>query len=328
MSKRNWSKLASAVGAGLIVAGCSEYLLELPEGPLKAPECKYEQASRAAGEAAEEYAKAEKPPAKAPVETVKAFEEKRRAAEAAERSEQQAEECEARVREWSDLSAQWQSARAAINMARAARNQITWTILEIVALLATVGVGVWAILAARAASNRDFKLLKKQVDDGRREADVTQQIGQAQVRAYLSIANAKVRVAEVPDKDGVWFSGFEIEFTIKNSGQSPARSLNIEARGIYCLEPGDLGVSCRDERSIEDVTANSERPTGISLRTALRQSDRALNDVSSFSVELKVEGKDVFGDPVATSGRFYCFWDQFKSRIQSAEMSPDVKQQR
>lgn len=100
----------------------------------------------------------------------------------------------------SDLCAQWKAADAANQSAY-------WSGPTYRLGVAGIGIGLFTLAAAVAAA----------IFTGQTVV-VTRKIGEAQTRAYINVINVKANVA-----DG---GSFEIEFTVKNFGQSPARFLH------------------------------------------------------------------------------------------------------
>lgn len=83
-------------------------------------------------------------------------------------------------------------------------------------LLAT-GVSVFAIVLVRAT-----------LWETRRGNEIAKMAGEAQVRAYLSVDTAKY---------GAFTSGLNCYLTLKNSGQSPAIGIKVEAK-VFSLKEG------------------------------------------------------------------------------------------
>jgi hypothetical protein len=272
-------RFGCGLGIALLFTGCAQPLPELPEGTLSAPGCHYEEASRAAYEATEQYLRAQRARA-----LERPLEEYLEAKETTEHKKQEARECETRAREWSELWAQWQSARAAANMARLSRAQIVWTIVEIVALLMTVGVGVWAILRAKADGNRDFGLLREQVDEGRVESErqherFRQQLAVAEASTEASLAankgfsesskrelRAYIAAYEVSPKPLKPGEAPRVTIRLKNTGKTPARDVcawftmieaekpareKVRFKGLTDGSRSDLGPDCPMELTIE-----------------------------------------------------------------------------
>lgn len=147
-----------------------------------------------------------------------------------------------------DLCAQFRAAAAAERSAVFAQEQSRIGWYSLAGLIVATGVAVMAWLAARSsakADNEALKLTKTQLNEARASADVqsaqmeryiwaaqdqargawraasaTREVGQAQMRAYLSIGTPRA-----PPQGQRIFT-----FSILNSGLSPARKLRWEYR--------------------------------------------------------------------------------------------------
>lgn len=104
-------------------------------------------------------------------------------------------------RDESDLCAQWRAAKAAENSASLAEWGFWITVAGAFGLFATIIQGRVGLARAREANK------------------ISREIGEAQVRAYLSVESARLVVTETMP---FW------EVTIKNSGQSPAAVANLK----------------------------------------------------------------------------------------------------
>ncbi|UPT62138.1 MAG: hypothetical protein M0D54_17445 [Hyphomonadaceae bacterium JAD_PAG50586_4] len=209
----------------------------LSEGPSQAAECGYVEADETAQQATEDYYNTPQTRANRA-----RLQELWRAKEAAETRREYAAQCEERARNWADLLAQQQSARAAVNTALTAQTAIIWTFFEILALVFTIGVGMWAISVTRQAS--------------RNEIAVARQIGQAQVRAYLSVKEVKVHCngTHKGNADSIVWS-----ITVENTGQSPARAIRAVISGAMYVNGHEFDVL--EETDLVDTGGNTERPT-------------------------------------------------------------------
>ena len=220
-----------------VLCACADPVTVLSEGPLEASECHYVEASDAAQKADQEYQRAER--SRAP----KARRDQYEAAQkAAERRQEDAARCEQRAREWSDLRAQWQSAHAAVASAITARNQVFWTIVEIIALIVTIGVGITAIIITKLVADQQIEAIRQEgaaaaarfqeeIGEARAANAAAKEAGQAQVRAYLQIRQAFVSIR---DAEGDTAPLFRI--IVANSGNSPARHFRWAAEAVVLLD--------------------------------------------------------------------------------------------
>lgn len=144
--------------------------------------CAYEEASRAAANAANAYERARQTGAGARRRQIEA--------DAAQRRAQGAKECEERARNRADLDAQWRSAYATENT-YAITNKLRWLAIAEIALL------VAAVLAAWMA-----------IFDSRQHAE-------RELRAYMGVDTAQLVKIDV---DGV----VTAQLRFKNYGQTPA----------------------------------------------------------------------------------------------------------
>lgn len=104
---------------------------------------------------------------------------------------------------WSDSAAQWIIA-----------------ISSITALLISIWA-VWLLKQTLIATNKALRQSEKATKAAFRTVKVTKRIGQAQVRAYLSVARCKlVRISS---------NRFTVKLRVANSGQSPAKAIIIKA---------------------------------------------------------------------------------------------------
>lgn len=265
-------KHAWVAGLLLLVGACTPTLPEIAEGAIDAPECGYEQARAAARAAQDDYSNAREPGPRASAEARADFEEKRRAADTAAQRKQDAEECEASAREWSDLRAQWANARAANNVARLSSNQIAWTVAEIIALVATIGVGVFAIW------------------DGHNHA-------MQQLRAYLSVQEPSVGAAHN-----------NVVLKAKNVGQTPARGVCVTIGWDIKTSPYEpVTVFPNKPRAFGDRGPGSDAELTLAMEPT--EVTKRLGAISGTKKYLVVQGRvdyrDAFRRRRVTHFRFF-----------------------
>lgn len=107
-------------------------------------------------------------------------------------------------------------------------------------------------------------------------------VGQSQVRAYISLSNI-----DVCDHD----HGFEVEFDVENSGQSPARRVNITFQ--VSLQATPFSVAPRT-MPLGDFSA-SHRETGKTFAFKLPEEwDGFVSETSVFDIALVATFFDVF----------------------------------
>ncbi|MFC4669022.1 hypothetical protein ACFO5X_10690 [Seohaeicola nanhaiensis] len=94
----------------------------------------------------------------------------------------------------------------------AQKGMALWAKSLLILTVVTTGTAVLALIYVRLTLIETQKMAKD-----------TREIGEAQVRAYVSIDEATVDISE---KDGVFIGVFSL--TVRNSGQSPARGVNVQ----------------------------------------------------------------------------------------------------
>lgn len=212
--------------ATISLAGCNSKHDYMAEGFLYSPaSCAYEEASYAAKQTADAYYSASAPGTEITPELKAIIAELGHRKDAAERAKQDAKECEDRAREWSDLRAQWQNSRAAINIAYLTDEQISWTVVEVGLLIATLAGGLLSLMlsqralhAAEAERLRQEQQFNAQLDSAYRGMVESRRIAEQQTRAYVLPVKASFE----------WKDGDVPEFiiTYRNAGQTPAISVS------------------------------------------------------------------------------------------------------
>lgn len=217
-------------------------------------------------------------------------------AEARKRREKEADQ-----REVDDLSAQQGMNNATQMMADYALLQTiliaVGTCLLFYTLYLTRQANMAAVRAAKASENA---------------VAVTQQVGQAQVRAYLSCEGAAYEVS----KD--WFS---CNVKLRNHGQSPAVRCEVEGY-VCCINFGisaDRGVSGQRTRSEDFQTEGPSIPAGgigdvlliwdhVAMGTDAHEA--IFSRGKGFYVVCKFEWTDVFGERASQVTHFNIVRDQ------------------
>lgn len=155
------------------------------------------------------------------------------------------------------------------------------TLAQWIMALFTIGavILVWRTLVAT----------QKMVIETNRMANDARRIGEAQVRAYLSVKDFIVEAAPTTN-DMYWL----VDVTIANSGQSPARWVTIS------VEKENSRVKC-GSIDLGEIPANSEVTENL-LRTHGPGNEKGTFPELTFNVIVHAE--DVFGKPVEISETF------------------------
>ena len=106
----------------------------------------------------------------------------------------------------------------------------------------------WAAAVGSGAALYGLWLLRRTWEEAKRTADIAREIGEAQVRAYLTVDQVTIFSEGV--EGGVRWT---ITPTIRNSGQSPAKNIVAYARGGMFVHGGLAGM-IRDLRSGDEGT--------------------------------------------------------------------------
>ncbi|MBI1235730.1 MAG: hypothetical protein GC188_03500 [Alphaproteobacteria bacterium] len=151
--------------------------------------------------------------------------------------------------------------------------------------IATVGLVTWTVLVTR-------KMLKEAEDTARaaRDAvDVTRDIGQKQVRAYLEIES--VVLLEPDDLVG---TATNLKVTIRNTGQSRAS----EIIATYCMKPITGGDNIEGRIHFQAIGAGRSRTeeTLISNKKLLDSVKLKGTDSRVSTLYVHASYKDVFSD--------------------------------
>lgn len=138
--------------------------------------------------------------------------------------------------------------------------------------IVAVGVSWWAVhLVGKSleATNEAIKAAK--------EANgIAQAIGEAQAKAYLSVQEAEVEIGRM-DATGDTLS-LTLEFTIKNSGQSPAHDIRVKV--VW-------NRKAHETMSLSDISAHDSEP--MKIRTKISANALLVKKSSTPTVELWAE---------------------------------------
>ncbi len=125
----------------------------------------------------------------------------------------------------------------------------------------------------------------------------TQRIGEAQVRAYLSITEVRAVVVEnTPD-----ILAFEIEVSIRNSGQSPASDVRVRIE--------ECGGICPDtESGFGMIPANSEierQRINVRFIRADKREEFIEDGYVSTKFRITLTASDVFGEKIGFCADYF-----------------------
>lgn len=326
MFSGHWRKFAAAGVAALAVAIAGTfYFSSAPfaeEGTeaSRAIGCRHDEKHQSAEKARSDYTIAQGVDGAAP-----ATEEYRRAAEAAANADKNAEECETAAQERSDLAAQWANAHVA-------RDLRTWTIIEMLLLGATIGVGAASIW-------QNQKTFKANFDFAKEQAANSQSVSENQTRAFVYATTAELQITRAlpanalasrgpPRLPSVVFVG------ITNIGPTPAINVSGTAK-IWAEAVGEKkavtldfdqdatidALVKGDPRSFRFTVPEGQFEPGQTFGNAFKQAEKdsvresvinAFNEV--FRGESKfvhcrgvVSYRDIFGDRFESEFHFRYF---------------------
>lgn len=170
-----------------------------------------------------------------------------------------------------------------------------------IAGIAATGVSIAALIliaktldATREAAEYTGKAVKVAEDANAAARDavgVTREIGQAQIRAYMSIPECNIGMPNPPN--------ITFHFWMKNSGQSPARNVGLR----ICLQIfDDSGVENpiwegKTSEIIGDFAASDPRPHQINYNPGIVDpiARDAINRAEFFKASIQLSYRDVFG---------------------------------
>jgi hypothetical protein len=231
-----------------------------------------EQAQGSQGRAAEQEQPAQVLPIPLPIQIIEDDE----SALARERSE-----AEARQREIDDLEAQqgMNAATQAMNEATQSMKYAAWVSTGLVAL--GTCLLIWTLRLTRQANL-----------SARDAVAVTRRIGEAQVRAHLTITNIKV----LPEKE---WPHFTVTFCIRNTGQTQTRGLEF-SRAVELTEGEFLPVQPDNVWMREDDLGPGESVTVDSFLVYTQKPNRTViaGDRVAISACVNLRFDDVFGNRI------------------------------
>jgi len=217
--------LVAFLTCAIALSACVGPLASFPAPPI-ARECHYDEANEAAQVARQQYQAARA--SRAPRASV---EQLRQASEVADEAFQQAGRCEERARSSAELFAQQQSAQASIEAVQLAYWALILTALEIIALVGTICVGIWAVWETRDASKREVNAIREEgaseAERFERELSHLKSINAHQMRAYIAIDDISTPIAKNSTVEHVLGDWLSAQARIKNVGATPATDIDL-----------------------------------------------------------------------------------------------------
>lgn len=188
------------------------------------------------------------------------------------------EACNEHERSEKDLIAQTEMALWALGML------VVSTLMMLVSAL-----GVWWIRGTLTETRKAVKAADNAVT-------VTREIGQAQIRAYLSVNSIKAQYIIAQSSKGTTTIDWAFEFKLRNSGQTPARNIwcKVDIITPNAEASGNAAVTF-------DISGNSEGM--FEVRCEVKQDGdafaRGIVDEESFDLRCRVTigFTDIFDDP-------------------------------
>lgn len=179
-----------------------------------------------------------------------------------------------------------------------------WAMVWVSIIGGTIGAAsLYLIYRTLLAAQRSAKAAEE-------TADISRDIGMAQARAYLSLESAQLRSESAT-------TYFSVDLLLRNSGQSPSRSLSIQCIVEFtevATNPGDGEVSeiLRAEYSqrqeFHDIAANQTAKCGLAFFTfpGPNSLHKTLQETMYvvFKVTSEVTYQDVFGQEFIERSRF------------------------
>ena len=169
-----------------------------------------------------------------------------------------------------DLRAQWEMARFTLWAAFAAWAGVFVTIVGIFYVRQTLEANRAAVKEAEKASA------------------ITRESGQAQVRAYVSVSDFSLSITE--ERRPI------VEFNYMNTGQSPARFIEINVRIVVTQPPYNFPIHVSDTLQFpDDLSAMEKRPAKITC-AVIEQSrfDVIQNNTIKYDLFGTIKFLDVF----------------------------------
>ncbi|MFT3724642.1 MAG: hypothetical protein QM773_13795 [Hyphomonadaceae bacterium] len=202
----------------------------------------------------------------------------------------------------------------------------SWTdVVQAVASIAgLIGVAVTVLFAWRAwrETRRAAKAAEEQVA-------VSREIGQAQTRAYLSIVEWTVeRSMALMDTELALCSGVVIEAKISNTGQSPARKIQVALQVDVSRfkdplpmddeEPGHEELRVLRDAQVSDLSATSVRVVRLAIPIAEWAMEHCAR-IMMAEVVLRLNWTDVFD---AEQSQMISGWATWESGASFEEQQP------
>lgn len=175
--------------------------------------------------------------------------------------------------------------------------------LSVTALMAIItALGVWFVWRTLLAT-------QKMAEDARIATAITREIGEAQVRAYISISRVSIAIDETAPHP-------KLQVVVKNAGQSPARSVEVVVE-ISCFPDPRKAVQYRHERQsgvmwLNDISAGEEVESIPTTLNDIRFDTAALGpnleSLMGIHMDIVVYASDVFGRECIAAGHFSSSW--------------------
>lgn len=174
-----------------------------------------------------------------------------------------------------DCDAQNSSTRCTqLRMAKAAEQQADYACYGLILLGLTLCAAIWAAAAAHAAAATGKNMLV----EAKKTANITRDVGQAQVRAYLVPENVFVSFAES--------SCPKYHFTVTNCGNSPARDVEISVSTDYSLKHIPERIS-ESPTGCVTMAVGALRPGETTSEIDLHDGTIVVNDETKRALEQK-----------------------------------------
>jgi hypothetical protein len=166
-------------------------------------------------------------------------------------------------------------------------------------------VGVIGLILTLYYARLAWREARRSADEAGRSANAandavaeSRKIGRAQVRAYLSLLDARCMPRPMPgDAD------FRISLTVRNVGQSPASIINASIIYSWIRAGVHQGKQTATARLL-DIPAQSEERFEFSLPWR----DEPLAELDALFVTVTLSSEDVFGDRGEATASFFKGW--------------------
>lgn len=175
------------------------------------------------------------------------------------------------------------------------------------AILTLIGVGIsgWAVLLLKRtldATRAAVREAQKATIAAQDATAVTRDIGQSQVRAYMGIDTCKMGI-------NLANSGIVFDITVKNSGNSPCKNLEISACIVFSYdEPGMQSLANGSPiwvgAPLADFASSETRSEQFQFIDVMEQRPNTAPSPILAQVEVVLLYKDVFGRPQSSFSEF------------------------